>query len=100
MISTAWDRLLTFFPFTPTCDRKILRYLTPTFATPHIPQLLRVQVSPISSMNADLGIPLLIVSINEDIRSVGAVHCSLDNISLGLDGLQRVDEGLQETCVA
>lgn len=51
-------------------------------------------------MNADLGIPLLIVSINEDIRSIWVVHCSLDNISLGLDGLQRIDEGLQETCIA
>jgi len=51
-------------------------------------------------MNADLGIPLLIVGINEDIRSVRAVHCSLNDISLGIDALQRVDEGLQETCVA
>ena len=50
-------------------------------------------------MNADLGIPFLVVGINEDIRSFRAVHCSLDHISLGLDALQRVDEGLQETCL-
>ena len=51
-------------------------------------------------MNADLGIPFLIVGVNEDIRSFWAVHCSLNDISLGLDAFQRVHEGLQQTGVA
>ena len=51
-------------------------------------------------MYADLGIPVLIIGINEDIHSLWAVHCSLNHISLSVDALQRVDEGLQETCVA
>ena len=54
----------------------------------------------ISLMNADLGIPFLIVGVNEDIRSFWAVHCSLNDISLGLDAFQRVHEGLQQTGVA